>query len=396
MVEQNLFSDLVKVNNLLEVKKKIEDFIKLCEKDLERFSKHLFSLREKAEQISDSWSGSWAGFHAFLYYGDFEKPTLSEGFNIEWGSINGFSDKWRERTFDEVKQKIEKGIVKTNFEYIFEAVKPLVKQAKTLREYTCAELSYVNTDESLNDEKKLLTQIDEIDFGTSANEFVSNLQPSQTWTRDSRAATQGMKVPPHIKYKAQVMAVLSMISDLEKFNNIIGRLVRQLEIKFQLNSQGQDFMDSLDKIKVLCDKFYSVSRQLRNRHINRPTLEIEDEYDVQDLFHALLKIYFDDIRNEEWVPSFAGSSSRVDFLLKREKLVIEIKKTNINLKDKELGEQLVLDVAKYKSHPDCKTLVCFIYDPEGRIANPTGLITDITKQSNKELSVVVIIKPTNN
>lgn len=385
----------IKAKNLLEVKKKTEAFTQLCEKDLEKFSKHLLILREKAEQISDSWSGSWAGFHAFLYYGEFEKPTLREAFDVEWGSINGFSDKWQERTFDEVKKKIEEGIVKTNFEYIFEAIKPLVKQANFLKGYICAELSYANTDESLSDEKKLLIQLEEINFGTSANEFVRNLQPPQAMTRDSRAASQGLKVPPHIKYKAQVMAVLSMISDLEKFNSLTARLVRQLEIKFQLNSQGQDFIDSLDRIKSLCDRFYSVSRQLRNRYGDRHTLEVEDEYDVQDLFHALLKIYFDDIRNEEWVPSYAGSASRVDFLLKREKLVIEIKKTSNKLKDKELGEQLILDVAKYKSHPDCKTLICFIYDPEGRIGNPSGLINDISKQSSKELSVIVVIKPVN-
>lgn len=385
----------IRQKNLFGVKKKTETFTQLCENDLEKYSKHLFSLRDKAERISDSWSGSWAGFHAFLYYGDFEKPSLNEGFDVEWGSINGYSDKWQERSFDEVKQKIEEGVVKTNFEYIFEAVKLLVKQAEALKELVSAELSYINIDKSLNDEKKLLIEIEEIKFGVSANEYVKHLQPAQTMTRDSRAASQGLKVPPHIKYEAQIMAVSSMISDLGKFNRLTRRLIRQLEIKFQLDSQGQDFIDNLDKIKLVCDRFHSVSHQLRNRHNNRPTLDINDEYDVQDLFHALLKIYVDDIRNEEWTPSYAGSSSRVDFLLKKEGLVIEIKKTSTKLKDKELGEQLILDVAKYKSHPDCKTLVCFIYDPEGRIGNPTGLIADITKQSNKDLSVLVIIRPTN-
>lgn len=385
----------IRAKNLSDVKQKIERFVKLCKEDLEKFTRHLLSSRERAEKISDSWSGSWAGFHASLYYGDFEKPTLRESFNVEWGSIRGFSKKWQEKSFEEVKKKIEEGIVKTNFDYIFKAVKPQVKQAKGLRDFLCAELSYVKTDKALSGEKELVTQIEEIDFGTSVDKFVGHLQPAQTWTRDSRAAAQGMKVPPHIKYKAQVMAVLSMVSDIEKFNSLSERLIRQLEIKFQLNSQGNDLVDSLKKIKMLCNKFHSVSRQLRNRYNNRPTLEVEDEYDVQNLFHALLKIYFDDIRNEEWVPSYAGSSSRVDFLLKQEKLVIEIKKTSIKLKDKELGEQVILDVAKYKSHPDCKTLVCFVYDPEGRISNPAGLTADLTKQSSKNLSVVVIIKPAN-
>ena len=56
------------------------------------------------------------------------------------------------------------------------------------------------------------------------------------------------------------------------------------------------------------------------------TLDVQDEYDVQDLFHALLHIHFEDIRPEEWAPSFAGASSRMDFLLKQEQIIIEIKK----------------------------------------------------------------------
>ena len=55
--------------------------------------------------------------------------------------------------------------------------------------------------------------------------------------------------------------------------------------------------------------------------------EIKDEYDVQDLLNALLRLNFDDVRPEEYTPSYAGSSTRVDFLLKKEKIVIEVKKT---------------------------------------------------------------------
>ncbi len=77
---------------------------------------------------------------------------------------------------------------------------------------------------------------------------------------------------------------------------------------------------------------------------NRETLKIEDEYDVQDLLHALLLLYFDDVRAEEWTPSYAGKSARMDFLLKNERVVIEVKKTRLGLADKELGDQLIIDV----------------------------------------------------
>lgn len=85
-------------------------------------------------------------------------------------------------------------------------------------------------------------------------------------------------------------------------------------------------LDAVEKVKLLITKFHQVARQLRARYSNRQTIEIEDEYDVQDLFHALLKLYFDDVRPEEYMPSYGGSASRVDFLLKQEQIVVEIKK----------------------------------------------------------------------
>lgn len=149
---------------------------------------------------------------------------------------------------------------------------------------------------------------------------------------------------------------------------------------------------SINKIKIIINRFHQVSKQLRQRYSNRETLDIEDEYDVQDLFHALLKLYFDDIRPEEYSPSYAGGSSRVDFLLKDEKTIIEIKKTRKNLRAKELGEQLIVDIARYQSHPDCEHLVCFVYDPDGYINNPRGIENDLSK-NNQQMNISVFINP---
>jgi hypothetical protein len=135
-----------------------------------------------------------------------------------------------------------------------------------------------------------------------------------------------------------------------------------------------------------------VARQLRSRYGSRNTIEIEDEYDVQDLFHSLLRIHFDDVRAEEYTPSYAGSASRVDFLLKKEKIIIEIKKTRQGLSAREVGEQLIIDSQRYQAHPDCSTLVCFVYDPEGRVANPRGIESDLTKEING-VPITVFITP---
>jgi hypothetical protein len=130
------------------------------------------------------------------------------------------------------------------------------------------------------------------------------------------------------------------------------------------------------------------------RHDNRGTLDITDEYDVQDLLNALLQIYFDNVRNEEWTPSYAGKCSRADFVLKEQGVVLEVKMTRKGLGDKELGDQLIIDIERYKGHPNCKTLVCFVYDPEGRVANANGLAKDLESQSRDGLRVVVFINPT--
>ena len=108
-----------------------------------------------------------------------------------------------------------------------------------------------------------------------------------------------------------------------------------------------------DVVVKLTERLHAVVRQLRERRENRPTLDVKDEYDVQDLFHTLLTIYFDDIRREEWTPSYAGGASRMDFLLPEIETVVETKMTRPNLSAKQLGEQLITDIAKYKKHPAC-------------------------------------------
>ena len=48
------------------------------------------------------------------------------------------------------------------------------------------------------------------------------------------------------------------------------------------------------KLMNIFNRFHKVSIQLRSRYKGRPTLEVNDEYDVQDLLHALLCLHFQD------------------------------------------------------------------------------------------------------
>lgn len=161
---------------------------------------------------------------------------------------------------------------------------------------------------------------------------------------------------------------------------------------FQSIKPNHARIDYEERLSKLFERFHIVARQLRRRHDNRTTLEIRDEYDVQDLLQGLLRIDFEDIRPEEWTPSYAGGSNRMDFLLKDNEIAIEVKMTRQGIKDKELGEQLIIDIAKYQSHPNCKSLYCFVYDPEGIIRNPRGLEKDLA-ELGKGFHVKVFIRP---
>ena len=118
-------------------------------------------------------------------------------------------------------------------------------------------------------------------------------------------------------------------------------------------------------IEQICSRFHCIARQLRSRHAGRATLDVQDEYDLQDLMHALLGLHFIDIRPEEYTPSAPGKASRMDFLLKQESIVIELKMTRDGLGPKDLTTQLIEDIERYKTHPNCQALVCFVYDPGG-------------------------------
>ena len=157
---------------------------------------------------------------------------------------------------------------------------------------------------------------------------------------------------------------------------------------------GASFMgqDPLEFVKHLCTRFHAVARQLRLRKEYRATLDVEDELDIQDLIHALLRLQFDDVETDEWTPNYAEGMRRMTFLLNHGRLAIVVKKTRAGLNTKELGDQLEIDAARYNARNRCATLLCFIYDPEGRIGNPRGLEADLTSVSD-QFTVDVIVTP---
>lgn len=375
------------------IKSKINEVVIKCQ-GLEDIKNDFQKLTEMTNIVAQSWSGSWIGYHSNLYYRNFQKPSIHEMFNIEWGGagMHRIPMGWQDKTSSEVQSHIEE-CCGLNVNNLIVPVEDTIKSANEIREMIMTELVLIEGDEQFDKETEAIKLLGEHKWGVNETEVILFKQPKKAMTRDSLAANQGLQTPPHIAYEAKLISNLSKIASVKDFVAKSSRLLRQIEIKATLTLKSTETSNAISKIELICTKFHDVVRQLRNRYSNRSTIEIEDEYDVQDLFHALLKLYFEDIRSEEWMPSYAGRASRADFLLKNEQIVIEIKKTRNGLTNKEVGEQLIIDIAKYRTHPDCKTLICFVYDPEARIGNPVGIENDLNQLSTEALNVLVMIKP---
>jgi hypothetical protein len=152
------------------------------------------------------------------------------------------------------------------------------------------------------------------------------------------------------------------------------------EIPFANNS-----LNAVSVILAIADRFLLVLRTIRRRHANRATIDVQDEYDAQDLLRALLTQFFEDVRDEEFTPSYAGGASRIDFLLPQKKLAVELKWMRESLTARKLGEELLVDRQRYQAHPKVSHLVCLVFDYDGRLPNPRGIEQDLTQAKEEAL-----------
>ena len=175
------------------------------------------------------------------------------------------------------------------------------------------------------------------------------------------------------------------VSEAAAFLYLCGRILDKLPFRSASAS-------SLDTVLVLCRRFHLFAMQLGRRHGGRDAVSIQDEYDVQDLFHAILLLHFDDVRAEEVTPSYAGNSSRVDFYLPAARLMVEVKMTRQSLRQRQVADELIEDAARYAAMERVDTLVCLVYDPSNLCHNPTALEHDVA-ESGRKLAVHAVVCP---
>jgi hypothetical protein len=382
----NTFNDI-----LVDLNQRIVDFENSITERNNELENILNNALKVIDKFEDSWSGYWLKSYADLYFSNLQKPPTGALFDPQHARIFGMPDGWIRISYSQVEEIIEE-CYKLDIDQIREEISDKAKQATEIYDHLCVELSLIKTQPNFTDKVKELEEIEKIEWGISTSEFINYKRP-KNFVGSLTDFQIGLEVPPHIKFPASIVHLLTKNSSVLDFIKKSKKLIRRIQIQENIVQEQPIIISGIENIVKICNSFHVVARQLRQRHSNRATLAIEDEYDVQDLFHALLRLFFEDVRPEEWTPSYAGGSSRVDFLLPQEKIVLEIKKTRNGLGEKEVGSQLLIDIARYQRHPDCKNLICFVYDPEGRIGNPKGLENDLNNLSSERINIITLIRP---
>ena len=182
--------------------------------------------------------------------------------------------------------------------------------------------------------------------------------------------------------KKNLTATAYSINASEAYSIWAERLRQILDPLETVYLSSQPALESELPLKIIArivKRFDRVERSLGHRYAKRAAVRVNDEYDVHYILRSLLSLYFDDIRPEDPGSTFAGSATRVDLHLKKERIYIEIKKTRAGTTDASLGTELVEDVVKYSQRPDCEAMVIIIDEREKRLKNPTGLAHDLKK-----------------
>lgn len=152
--------------------------------------------------------------------------------------------------------------------------------------------------------------------------------------------------------------------------------------------------DALELLEQISRKLPVTFAILQSEYRGRPGLTVNDEYDVQHILHAISVLHFEEVEPEEPTPKMAGGSSRLDFLLKQERAAIETKMMMMmmrpGLSKKQLRDDLAVDIAYFRVHPDVDALFVLVYDPTRKITNAAGFERDLYSDSD-DFSVRVVI-----
>jgi hypothetical protein len=145
--------------------------------------------------------------------------------------------------------------------------------------------------------------------------------------------------------------------------------------------------DTMTVLASLLRRLPETIRQLRDRHDSRPTLRVDDGYDLEDLLRAVLHLHFDDIRRETRTPSYSPTV-RTDFVVGPERIAVTAKLVHCSGREAALLREVQEDI-RYYQQAEYSGLAVLVYDPEQLLPDPRRV--EVAIAATDALSVCCIV-----
>lgn len=140
------------------------------------------------------------------------------------------------------------------------------------------------------------------------------------------------------------------------------------------------------------NRFHAAALELNERRSERDPLLLNDEYDVQYLLMAFLRLHFNEVVAENPVPKHGGKSSRIDIHLREEDWWVEVKFSREGDRTKKFTKQLSEDFEVYRKG-ELERLYCFIYDPKHALLTEAREFERDLSGTKGEFDAFVFIRP---
>ncbi len=187
-------------------------------------------LWSAARSVDRSWSGSCIGYHANVYYLDFEAPPPGQSFSVEWGITGGpfgSAGNWAEQDPDHVQQLIYEraGVpddtVLTDFN---DRASQCIEEQRLI---VLSVLAVLGQRSGIDDFlSRVKTKAESVTLPTLLDSVSSLMPQGELITRDEQAAIEGRRIPQHYHVLGRVNQAKEVIDVIAQLQTIV-RTTRQ-------------------------------------------------------------------------------------------------------------------------------------------------------------------------
>lgn len=192
----------------------------------------LAAMDAAAIKFSAAWSGSNLGYHADVYYQDFEPPPPGSHWSIEWGfhgMVYGSTGDWTEYRHDQVLELVEAAAGSPDREALRKVARNDRERLNTLRETARSILSgYLafTEDAFLRSVEKDVAELKAPDRAVAVRTL---MRTGDVMSRDALAVGQGWKPAPHQEVLADVVAMRTVYAQAGKLAALALRAADHLD-----------------------------------------------------------------------------------------------------------------------------------------------------------------------